>query len=125
MSSSTRALTPTQKENVANWTDRIQACRSSGKTVRDWCQENGFSEGRYYYWLRKLQASALASKADETLSVELEETCSFVDIGPLLVDPKEAEDTACEILVGKAKILVKNSCSEAFLQKLLKELAAC
>lgn len=39
---------------MENWTARIMACRSSGMTVRAWCQENGLSEKTYYYWQRRL-----------------------------------------------------------------------
>lgn len=33
-----------KQERLENWTARIMACRSSGMTVRAWCQENGLSE---------------------------------------------------------------------------------
>ena len=32
-----------KQERLENWTPRIMACRSSGMTVRAWCQENGLS----------------------------------------------------------------------------------
>lgn len=43
-----------KQERLENWTARIMACRSSGMTVRAWCQENGLSEKSYYYWQRRL-----------------------------------------------------------------------
>ena len=43
-----------KQERLDNWTARIMACRSSGLTVRAWCQENGLSEKTYYYWQRRL-----------------------------------------------------------------------
>lgn len=43
-----------KQERLENWTARIMACRSSGMTVRAWCQENGLSEKTYYYWQRRL-----------------------------------------------------------------------
>ena len=43
-----------KQERLENWTTRIMACRSSGMTVRAWCQENGLSEKTYYYWQRRL-----------------------------------------------------------------------
>lgn len=43
-----------KQERLENWTARIIACRSSGMTVRAWCQENGLSEKTYYYWQRRL-----------------------------------------------------------------------
>lgn len=43
-----------KQERLEHWTARIMACRSSGMTVRAWCQENGLSEKTYYYWQRRL-----------------------------------------------------------------------
>ena len=43
-----------KQERLENWTTRIMACRSSGMTVRAWCQENGLTEKTYYYWQRRL-----------------------------------------------------------------------
>ena len=36
----------------------IRARTESGLTVSEWCQENNFSEGSYYYWLKKIRESA-------------------------------------------------------------------
>lgn len=30
------------------------ACRSSGRTVKDWCKESGISEQTYYRWQKRL-----------------------------------------------------------------------
>ena len=37
----------------------IQARNESGLTVSEWCQENNFSEGSYYYWLKKIREKTL------------------------------------------------------------------
>ena len=43
------------------WSERVSACRSSGQTVRQWCQENGIAEKTYYYWQRKIFKAAGAT----------------------------------------------------------------
>jgi len=43
-----------KQERLERWSGKIAACRSSGMTVRAWCQENGISEKTYYYWQRRL-----------------------------------------------------------------------
>lgn len=43
-----------KQERLECWTSRIMACRNSGMKVRAWCQENGVSEKRYFYWQRQL-----------------------------------------------------------------------
>ena len=37
----------------------IRACTESGLTVSEWCQENNFSEGSYYYWLKKIREKTI------------------------------------------------------------------
>ena len=43
-----------KQARLEDWTAGIMAYRSSGMTVRAWCQENGLSEKTYYYWQRRL-----------------------------------------------------------------------
>jgi hypothetical protein len=44
-----------QEVHKAEWSARIQACRSSGLTVIQWCRENGINPKTYYYHLRKVR----------------------------------------------------------------------
>lgn len=41
------------------WKAKIEACRSSGLTVRDWCEQQEISEPTYYYWLKQLRQEHL------------------------------------------------------------------
>ena len=43
-----------RQERLDYWTGIIMARRSSGMTVRSWCQENNISEKTYYYWQKRL-----------------------------------------------------------------------
>lgn len=36
------------------WTKRVQDCRSSELTVKQWCSENGIAVGTYYHWQKKV-----------------------------------------------------------------------
>ena len=40
------------------WTQIIQECQSSGLSNKEYCRQNGISEKSYYYWPRKLRATA-------------------------------------------------------------------
>ena len=55
-----------KQERLENWTARITACRSSGMTVRAWCQENGLSEKTYYYWQRRLFSDTVGTTAGDS-----------------------------------------------------------
>ena len=41
-------------QRLAVWTQRISDCRSSGISVKCWCQQNGVSKKTYYYWQRRI-----------------------------------------------------------------------
>ena len=45
-----------------NWRTLIQACRQSGQTVVNWCEQNNVNSKTYYYWLRKLRTQELNGK---------------------------------------------------------------
>ncbi|WP_278245859.1 hypothetical protein [Clostridium sp. DL-VIII] len=39
----------THKMRLMHWTSIIIECRSSGKGVRCWCNENNINEKQFYY----------------------------------------------------------------------------
>lgn len=43
---------------LSEWSERIRACRSSGKPVKTWCEENGINVKSYYRWERLYIAEA-------------------------------------------------------------------
>ena len=52
----------------SQWTEIIQACQSSGMTVKAWCLENGINIKSYYYRLRKL-CEELCNSAQQAVAV--------------------------------------------------------
>ena len=43
-----------EQKKLALWAERVNACRSSGRTVKDWCKERGVCEQTYYRWQKRL-----------------------------------------------------------------------
>lgn len=41
---------------LSEWSERIRTCRSSGKPVKTWCEENGINDRSYYRWERLYMA---------------------------------------------------------------------
>ena len=37
------------RARLEEWKERVAACRSSGMSVRGWCQEQGIAYKTYYY----------------------------------------------------------------------------
>ena len=48
--------------SVRNWEAQIRACQESGKTVKEWCRDNGIPVGTYYARLRKVREAAIAEE---------------------------------------------------------------
>lgn len=42
------------EQRLARWTDMIARCRSSGLTVKSWCEQEGISAKTYYYWQHRI-----------------------------------------------------------------------
>ena len=41
---------------LAAWSEKVQACRSSGLPVKEWCEQNNVCSKTYYTWERVYQA---------------------------------------------------------------------
>ena len=57
------------KKNVRlqEWNRQIEEQKSSGLSVREWCQQHGINPKTYYYHLRKVREECLRSgKAENT-----------------------------------------------------------
>ena len=52
----------TAQNKLAEWAEKITACRNSGQPVKTWCKENGVCEQTYYKWQRRLFAMAQAQQ---------------------------------------------------------------
>ena len=48
--------------SVRNWEAQIRTCQESGKTVKEWCRDNGIPVGTYYARLRKVREAAIAEE---------------------------------------------------------------
>ena len=72
-------------ESLTVWTERIAACKSSGKNVSAWCEENGINPKTYYYWHYKLL------KVERAYSEPVAST--FYDISPCADSDKRAVAT--------------------------------
>ena len=68
-------------QRLAVWTQHITDCRSSGKGVKLWCQENDISEKTNYYCQRRIFKMAQHQQTPESAelhSVNVNEYLSYV-----------------------------------------------
>lgn len=47
---------------MQEWSERIRECRSSGKSVAEWCGENGIKTKTYYYWEKQFISQVVEQK---------------------------------------------------------------
>lgn len=50
------------KARLAEWKEKVGECRSSGETVKGWCQARGIAIKTYYYWEKEVLAEAEKAK---------------------------------------------------------------
>ena len=68
------------KVRYAEWNAMVEACQSSGLTVKNWCHENFISYKTYYYRHRKLRQIYLSEHKEKPVT----------EIAPLPVVPSQA-----------------------------------
>ena len=61
-----------RQQRLAEWSRRVEACRNSGLTVVQWCQENGIAVSTYFSWQRKVFQAL-----KEVQEVTFAEVCIF------------------------------------------------
>ena len=104
---STGLQTQNGQNTLAKWNERITACRSSGLTVKAWCQENGVSPGSYYRWQRRLyELSSVQTERAEFAEVQFEKSGTAVavlhlpggDVEVLAGADEETLRTICRVM---------------------------
>lgn len=51
---------------LSKWRPIIQECRSSGMTIKAWCQENNVDEKQFFYWQRQVREELCISEQSPT-----------------------------------------------------------
>ena len=106
------------RAKLQEWTARIQACRSSGLSVRAWCRQKGISATTYYRWERELLSAA-------------EMGCSNVSAVRFaeLPAPKRASRNVAErcatLHIGNASLDIYSGCDTEQLKMLVELLRPC
>lgn len=70
------------------WLSIIQACNASGQSKNQWCDENGISRRKFYYWQKKLRTE-LYKEAQERSCI------SFVQ-------PSNTGNNQSALVIGRA-----------------------
>lgn len=60
-----------RQSRMAEWVRNIQEQQGSGLSVHAWCTTHGYSEGRYYYWLRIVRSEVIKQAAERVQGAAL------------------------------------------------------
>ena len=112
-----------QQYRFNQWTQLIRDCRSSGKTVTNWCAENNIKISSYFYWLKRVRQAA----CEALPSIQTENN----QIVPLRVTHPGAtiESADCEtsspgivIRIGTVNMEIHNNASQGLIENTLRAL---
>ena len=102
-----------QQHRLAEWSRRVEACRSSGLPVGQWCQENGIAVSTYFSWQRKV-FQALKEAREVT----------FAEV-PVMEGSSPCEHIVAAMEVSGVQIQVYEGADEATLQAILQAAKSC
>ena len=91
-----------ENSNLAEWSQQVEDCRSSGLSVRSWCERNGIEK----FW------------------DALQERNQFVEV-PLQMNEYCSENIAATVHIGEVRADVQNGADEATLTALIRALKSC
>lgn len=102
------------------WSGRIAECRSSGKTVKAWCEAEGVSIKTYYYWEKRIVAEA-SQQANLPVTTQ---SSMLMRVNPeTLSDEETGSGEACfTIRHGKSTITLPTGSSVGTVAALVKAL---
>ncbi|MGI6527458.1 MAG: transposase [Peptococcaceae bacterium] len=90
---------------LSQWAQIIQARKESGKSVKDFCAEEGVNKNAYFYWQRKLREAACKDLTEAEQSKGIVPG-GWVRLGP--VKPQYA-DGSILIEINGCQITVKSN----------------
>lgn len=102
-----------QQQRLVEWSRRVEACRSSGLPVGQWCQENGIAVSTYFFWQRKV-FQALK---------ELQEV-TFAEV-PVMERTQSSGHIAAAMEVSGVRIQVYEGADKDTLQAILQAAKSC
>ena len=102
-----------QQQRLVEWSRRVEACRSSGLPVGQWCQENGIAVSTYFSWQRKV-FQALK---------EVQEV-SFAEV-PVMERTQSSGHIVAAMEVSGVRIQVYEGADGATLQAILQAAKSC
>ncbi len=105
-----------EQQKISEWAEKVKQCRSSGLSVREWCQENRINISSYYKWQRKIYSL-----------VEAEEKSRFSKFAEVTPSMGMCETATVAITVHAKGVAVDihNGAASAAVEAVLRLLKLC
>lgn len=100
-----------KNNNLAEWSRQIEECRSSGLSVRTWCEQHQIPVSTFHYRRQKVWK-------------EIQKNNQFVEV-PLFFDESQNNNIAASVQIGSICAEVHNGADEETLAALFRVLKSC
>ena len=102
------------KQHLREWSERINACRNSGMSVREWCKGNGIALSTYYNQQRKVFEAAKTA-------AEEEHHTKFAEIRL----PRQSNAPIATLRIGKVEADIYSGADEETIRTVCRVLKSC
>ena len=96
--------------DFAIWAERVEACRNSGMSVKQWCVENGIALNTYYRWQKKIHDATCVNQNE------------FYEVSELRTSAAEA---AANIEINGLSASIYRGADEETIRALLSAMKLC
>lgn len=101
-----------ENNKVSEWAARITECRTSGLSVREWCDANHLCTQTYYRWQKRLFEMARA-----------QQEVQFAEVTP--VHPLRCGNVAVTVQIAGAEADIHSGADTATVETVLRILKSC
>lgn len=114
------------RQQVVEWKERVLACRSSGMSVKAWCQQAGYSAKTYYRWEREVLgvASEQLSRPETSLHIQANSMTPVFEEMPVPVPQIQADtpQVIASVRIGRSSVEVYQGASADIVAAIFKGL---
>ena len=100
-----------ENSNLAEWSRQVEECRSSGLSVRTWCDQNRIAMSTFHYRQKKVWDA-------------LQRQNQFVEV-PVSINQCCSTSIAAMVHIGEVRTDIHNGADEATLTALIHALKSC
>lgn len=83
---------PSESTAQEQWKERIEERKQSGKSIREYCAEQGIKEHQYYHWQHKLRGPTPRRQGFVELKAKTERNGLRVEVGGCRIEVERGFD---------------------------------